>query len=386
MTFLRLLSETNLHHIPIQDPFDEEVDSLLKVKYSPLDRIGYGASADVFLGTLEQDNTCVKVVIKRFHMSVRQNCGATSSNRGTHFWLIESAKEICITCHPFLKRHRNIVNMLGVNLDRSTSGQFSLLTYFADLGPLDIVMFQLPDLSLGAKTKIAADIATGLAALHLVGVVHNDVKPSNIMLFRDDETQHNLVAKISDFGAAVILTDESQKRWPGDQYWAAPETYIGRGRLGPFEVTTQRDVYSYGMLLLYLLEHMPHRDNDWITALKTHLFKFSNAGEVSEIGEHFGRVLQGCLEIELSSRWTDLRKAWDELSGFEPGKLLSEQSKEIEVHVALEAMDTERRSEMQEWVRYRLYPPPITSLSYMVAEVFPTLTFISDYRYAIVFT
>jgi serine/threonine protein kinase len=38
--------------------------------------------------------------------------------------------------------------------------------------------------------------------LHQNGIAHNDIKPSNVFLYRDDNTQR-LLAKITDFGLAV---------------------------------------------------------------------------------------------------------------------------------------------------------------------------------------
>jgi serine/threonine protein kinase len=68
--------------------------------------------------------------------------------------------------------------------------------------------------------KTASDIVKGLMSLHLLDIVHNDVKPANVLTFADDKADFGC-----DFGALVLEAWDSKKEWPGPKYWAAPETY-----------------------------------------------------------------------------------------------------------------------------------------------------------------
>jgi serine/threonine protein kinase len=45
-------------------------------------------------------------------------------------------------------------------------------------------------------------LSSAVGFLHQNGIAHNDIKPSNVLLYRDDNTQR-LLAKIADFGLAV---------------------------------------------------------------------------------------------------------------------------------------------------------------------------------------
>jgi serine/threonine protein kinase len=49
-------------------------------------------------------------------------------------------------------------------------------------------------------SRIVIEILKGLGLIHSHGIVHRDVKPSNIMLEKD-----TLKAKIADFGLALLL-------------------------------------------------------------------------------------------------------------------------------------------------------------------------------------
>jgi serine/threonine-protein kinase len=81
---------------------------------------------------------------------------------------------------------------------------------------------------------------TGLAALHRNGIVHGDIKPSNVMLKRTGN------AKIIDLGAAFELENPPLTRTCTPIY-AAPEVLDGR------ENTPRSDLASLGYVLVELL-------------------------------------------------------------------------------------------------------------------------------------
>jgi serine/threonine protein kinase len=95
-------------------------------------------------------------------------------------------------------------------------------------------------LGLDETTRLAAELGRGLDALHGRGIVHRDVKPSNVLL-EDDGT-----AVLTDFGLArtadsTRLTEEGQV--VGTPHYLAPEVIEGR------EATPASDVYALGCVL-----------------------------------------------------------------------------------------------------------------------------------------
>lgn len=97
-----------------------------------------------------------------------------------------------------------------------------------------------PRMKAGVAVAIVRDCLNALAALHRHGIVHGDIKPSNIMLKRTG------IAKIVDIGSAFELRDPPRVRTCTLAY-AAPEVLENR------ETTPRSDLCSLGYVLLELL-------------------------------------------------------------------------------------------------------------------------------------
>ena len=107
--------------------------------------------------------------------------------------------------------------------------------------------------------RIGAQLAEGLAAAHAAGVVHRDVKPSNVMV-RDDGT-----VKLADFGIASVSGDPQITATGvviGSPAYMAPEQATGD------EVGAAADVWSLGATLYYAVEGaQPFGTSDTLSTL-----------------------------------------------------------------------------------------------------------------------
>jgi len=101
-----------------------------------------------------------------------------------------------------------------------------------------------PRIKPGVAVAIVRDCLAGLAALHREGIVHGDIKPSNIMLKRTGN------AKTVDIGSAFEIEDPPQQRTCTPAY-AAPEVLEGA------EATPRSDLASLGYVLIELLSGRP---------------------------------------------------------------------------------------------------------------------------------
>jgi len=99
-------------------------------------------------------------------------------------------------------------------------------------------------LALPEVLRIAAEIARGLAAAHVVGVVHRDLKPDNVMLAEDRVVLTDFgIARVADGSAEVLRTGMIV----GTPAYMAPEQLENQA------VDGRTDVYALGTMLFELL-------------------------------------------------------------------------------------------------------------------------------------
>jgi serine/threonine-protein kinase len=134
-----------------------------------------------------------------------------------------------------------------LELGESQGLTYLVMPYYPG-GSLSLRLRSLGHLSVREALDLAAQLGKGLDALHSEGVLHRDVKPSNVLL--DGEG----TAALADFGLAraadsTRLTADGQIL--GTPHYLAPELIEGR------EATRRSDVYSLGCVLYECLTGAP---------------------------------------------------------------------------------------------------------------------------------
>ncbi len=144
-------------------------------------------------------------------------------------------------------RHEQVVTIHAVS---EANGLPFLVMEYVDGGSLQDYLDRHGPPEWHEAARLAAEIASGLAAAHAQGLVHRDIKPSNILLRRDDADHGPGSAKIGDFGLARVA-DESRLTQTGvvagTPMYMAPEQAEGKA------VDSRADLFSLGSVLYALL-------------------------------------------------------------------------------------------------------------------------------------
>lgn len=146
--------------------------------------------------------------------------------------------------------HPNVV--VAFDADQS-DGKFFLVMEFVDGQNLHELVASDGVLDPEDAMSIVDQVAAGLGAAHAQGLVHRDVKPSNIMLTQDG------VAKLLDLGLArALLPDEPGPELTQDGWGMGTAAYMSPEQaMDAKQVDVRADIYSLGCTLHFLLTGKP---------------------------------------------------------------------------------------------------------------------------------
>ena len=147
----------------------------------------------------------------------------------------------------------NHVNILQVfDFARAEDGSYYLTMEHLPGVSLESLLVEKGCLGLEQFYVIARQLLEGLAHAHEHGVLHRDVKPSNVMLVKDETSDgEGMVVKLVDFGLAKLASEKSDQDGQsltstgailGSPLYMSPEQVRG-DELGP-----GTDIYSFGCL------------------------------------------------------------------------------------------------------------------------------------------
>ncbi len=203
--------------------------------------------------------------------------------------------------------HPNLVRIVEV-------GQSDMFTYFAMqlyANSLTSVTDRGGPLDEARLTRIASQVAAGLAFAHGRGIVHRDVKGDNILLDEHDN------AVVADFGTARAVSEyvsaTGVNMTIGTPQYISPEQAQGR------RVDGRSDIYSLGVTLYKAATgEVPFRSSDWFELARMHVEEKPLAPRKRRPGlsKRFERVVLRCLAKHPNDRYPSaaaLKKELDEI-------------------------------------------------------------------------
>ena len=143
--------------------------------------------------------------------------------------------------------HPNIIEVIDVG--QAEDGSLFLVMELLTGASLEVaIRRQRQPMSVHEFLMYTRDVADALAAAHRSGVVHRDLKPTNVFLHKDRDGR--LIPKVLDFGVSKILEEEQNTALTiagtvlGSPHYMSPEQAMGAAG-----IDGRTDVFAFGGIL-----------------------------------------------------------------------------------------------------------------------------------------
>jgi len=199
---------------------------------------------------------------------------------------------------------------------RSIDNRIAIFSEFVDGFSLDGLIVNQKIQEIKTILDIAIQMARGLAAAHDSGVIHQDVKPANVLISEDFRV------KITDFGLSraheLIQEDDTEPRTDGS------EVSLSTGILTPAYCSLEQsarkkldhrtDIWSFGLSVLTMFTGPP----TWLTGamgqgiLKAYLKSPEQKG-YPDLPDAICSLIKKCLQKSPADRWQTMDQISEEL-------------------------------------------------------------------------
>ena len=236
---------------------DNNIGKKLDGRYELLELIGVGGMADIYRARDVQEDRIVAVKILKTEFAGSEEFLRRFRNE---------SKAIALLSHP------NIVKIYDVGFTDKV--QFIVMEYVDGITLTDYIE-QQGVLKWRDAVHFTVQVLRALQHAHDRGIVHRDVKSSNIMLLRDG------TIKVMDFGIARFNRENNKtmsEKTIGSVHYISPEQARG-------DITDERsDIYSVGVALYEMLTGKKPFDGDTPVAIALKHMQ-SNPKRPTEINE-----------------------------------------------------------------------------------------------------
>jgi len=260
-------------------------------RYEIISEIGQGAMGVVYKAT---DPLIDRVVaIKTINLGMAQEEKEEYEGR-----FYQEAKAAGRLSHP------NIVTIYDVG----KSGEVAYIAMeFLQGRELRDVLNEAQLLPVRDVLDIVSQVASGLAYAHENGIVHRDVKPSNIMVIRDDHV------KITDFGIARMESASVRTQTGmvlGSPKYMSPEQVMGH------TIDQRSDIFSLGVMLYEMLTGKAPFTGENINAIMYQTMNVIPAPPKSlnpAVPEMLNYIVAKALAKDLDARYQNARELANDL-------------------------------------------------------------------------
>ena len=276
-------------------------DTKIGNRYRIVESIGRGAFGEVYKAVDEMLGR--EVALKTVSLE-RSDAPQAESER-----FLEEARTIARLDHP------NIVPVYDAGIENSVPWMAMRLIHGTGL---DAVLLAESRLEVERGTRLLAQASSALDHAHRRGIVHRDVKPSNLLLERRDDGAEHLW--LADFGIARILSGKSTN-WDG--VIAGTPSYMSPEQITGKRVDTRTDIFALGCIAFEIVTGRRAFDGNTFSQVLYKIVHESPDG-LNELrglaGEDFEAIVRRALARSPEDRYQNVREFADDLTRRKPAK------------------------------------------------------------------
>ena len=284
-------------------------------QYEVLQRIGTGGMGAVY--KVRDKSIDAIVAIKVLQQSLVQDAAALKRFQQE----AESASHL---------NHPNLVSVFGHGT--TDDGSPYIVMDYLDGKSLADILTEATVLDSTRALKLFTDIAEALAYAHANGVVHRDVKPTNIIVTNVGDASER--AHIVDFGIAKMMPTANRETHDltqtgevfGSPNYMSPEQCLG------FMLDNRSDIYSLGCLMYEVLTGAPPFDGaNPIQVIVKHMNEqppeFPKNVRTDKAIEKLENVVLRCLDKEKTERYQSAGDLLQDFQAITQGKTVAKYSR-----------------------------------------------------------
>lgn len=258
--------------------YDKELDKIFAVKL------------------MQQDLAKDQVAQKRFEQEVEASCQLT---------------------------HQNLIATYGHG--KTADGTPYLVMEYVPGEALSDLLIREGPLEAARALRLWRQICEALEHAHKNGVIHRDLKPTNVIISRaNDGTE---TARLLDFGIAKIISATSRETHNltetgtvfGSPQYMSPEHCLG------FKMDERSDIYSLGCMVYEMLTgHTPFADSNAVQVIVKHIneeaLPFNTEKKLDRTAKKLESVTLKCLEKDPERRYQSVGEIIKDLELISQGK------------------------------------------------------------------
>jgi serine/threonine-protein kinase len=212
---------------------DLEPGLIIDDRYEVRRQLGRGGMSTVY--EVEHRYTTRRLALKVLNASYAGHAIARRQ-------LLDEARALGAVRHPY------VIEVHDAGFDGS---RVYVVTELLDGRPLDGLLAARGRLAWADVARVARHVTIALAASHGVGVLHRDVKPSNVMVVRGVQGEFS---KLLDFGVAALPKTAAEAATAGPEMLVGTPEYMAPEQLRGDPVDARSDLYALGITMFECLQ------------------------------------------------------------------------------------------------------------------------------------